>query len=66
MSGADALVIITEWPEFKDLDLITAKKVMRGNVIVDLRNILNPERVISSGFEYHSIGRRKLVSQEIE
>lgn len=62
ISDADALVIITEWPEFKDLDLATAKKVMKGNVIVDLRNILNPERVISNGFEYHSIGRRKLTS----
>jgi UDPglucose 6-dehydrogenase len=64
ISGADALVIITEWPEFKYLDLVTAKKVMRGNVIVDLRNILNQEQVISNGFEYHSIGRKKRASEK--
>jgi UDPglucose 6-dehydrogenase len=54
---ADALVIITEWDEFRALDLDRIHKTMRGDVIVDLRNIYNPELMRTKGFAYHSIGR---------
>jgi len=54
---ADALVIITEWNEFRALDLDRVKDAMRGNVLVDLRNIYDPEDMKQRGFVYSSIGR---------
>ena len=57
MEGADALVIITEWNAFRALDLARVKEVMRAPVMVDLRNIYNPEDMAGAGFEYASVGR---------
>ncbi len=57
---ADVLVVLTEWNEFRALDLDHVRKVMRGDVIVDLRNIFRPENVARSGFRYSSIGRAEL------
>ncbi|WP_417498346.1 UDP-glucose dehydrogenase family protein [Maricaulis sp.] len=54
---ADVLVIITEWNEFRALDLDRIKAVMRAPVIVDLRNIYSPEEMIAAGFAYSSVGR---------
>jgi UDPglucose 6-dehydrogenase len=54
---ADALVIITEWDEFRALDLDRAKLVMRRPVMVDLRNIYQPDAMRARGFAYSSIGR---------
>jgi UDPglucose 6-dehydrogenase len=56
--GADALVIITEWRQFRALDLNRIKQVMAAPVIVDLRNIYRPEDVRSLGFRYESVGRQ--------
>ena len=55
--GADVLVILTEWEQFKELDLKRVKLLMKGNKIVDLRNLLVPEEAAAAGFEYQSIGR---------
>jgi len=55
---ADALVILTEWSEFKDLDLKRIKSLMKHSLIIDGRNIFNPEEVKKHGFAYISIGRR--------
>jgi len=55
--GADALVIITEWDQFRALDLDRVKSLMAQPVLVDLRNIYSPEDVRSRGFRYSSIGR---------
>ncbi len=55
--GADLLVILTEWEQFKELDLKLIKLLMKGNKIVDLRNLLVPEEAAAAGFEYQSIGR---------
>ena len=55
--GADVLVILTEWEQFKELDLKRIKLLMKGNKIVDLRNLLVPEEAAAAGFEYQSIGR---------
>ncbi|MBI2541527.1 UDP-glucose/GDP-mannose dehydrogenase family protein [Candidatus Woesearchaeota archaeon] len=55
--GADALVILTEWEEFKNLDLNKIKSLMRHPLIIDGRNIYNPEEPKSLGFSYISIGR---------
>jgi UDPglucose 6-dehydrogenase len=57
-SGADALVIITEWRQFRALDLKRIKQVMAAPVIIDLRNIYRPEDVRSLGFRYESVGRQ--------
>ncbi|MEE2566489.1 UDP-glucose dehydrogenase family protein [Hyphobacterium marinum] len=55
--GADALVIITEWNEFRALALDRLKDAMSGKVMVDLRNIYTPDDVRSHGFDYVSVGR---------
>jgi UDPglucose 6-dehydrogenase len=55
--GADALVIVTEWEQFRALDLARLKREMASPIIVDLRNIYRPDEVISHGFRYESIGR---------
>jgi UDPglucose 6-dehydrogenase len=55
--GADALVIITEWDQFRALDLDEVKRLMRSPVVVDLRNIYRPEEMVSRGFRYVSVGR---------
>ena len=56
-AGADALVIITEWDQFRALDLERVKNSMKSPVLVDLRNIYKPEEVRSRGFKYASVGR---------
>jgi UDPglucose 6-dehydrogenase len=56
--GADALVIVTEWRQFRALDLERIKIDMATPVIVDLRNIYRPDDVRSAGFKYESIGRQ--------
>ena len=56
--GADALVIVTEWNEFRALELGRVKKLMNQPKLVDLRNIYDPEAVRREGIEYWGIGRR--------
>src|SRR5262249_19580375 len=56
--GSDAVVIVTEWNEFKLLNLERLRQVMRRPLIFDGRNIYEPERMRRLGFEYHSIGRK--------
>tara|TARA_R110002072_G_scaffold4142_4_gene29225 strand:- start:1015 stop:2325 length:1311 start_codon:yes stop_codon:yes gene_type:complete len=55
--NADVLVIITEWNEFRALDLERIRSVMRTPTIVDLRNIYSPEEMVAAGFAYFSVGR---------
>ncbi len=57
MEGADAVVIITEWNQFRLLDLKRAKSLMKQPVMVDLRNIYKPTEMAAAGFRYFSIGR---------
>jgi len=57
VDGADAMVIITEWDQFRALDMGRIKTAMKGNVVVDLRNIYSPEDMAKRGFAYTSIGR---------
>jgi UDPglucose 6-dehydrogenase len=56
-SGADALVIVTEWAQFRALDLARLKREMARPVIVDLRNIYRPDEMERMGFTYESVGR---------
>jgi UDPglucose 6-dehydrogenase len=54
---AHALAIVTEWEQFRALDLNHLRKVMASPIIIDLRNIYSPEELTKAGFIYHSIGR---------
>ncbi len=57
MPDADVLVIITEWNEFRGLDLGRVKSLMKSPSMVDLRNIYNPAEMANAGFDYESVGR---------
>lgn len=58
MTGADAVVIMTEWNEFRALDLGRIKSLLSAPIMIDLRNIYNPDEMARNGFDYISIGRR--------
>lgn len=60
VENADALVIITEWNQFRNLDLSKIKQKMRKKYFFDLRNIYNPEKVQREGFKYWSVGRSNI------
>ncbi len=53
----DATVVLTEWNEFRALDLRRLKAAMRGDVLIDLRNVFSPHEAVDTGFRYESIGR---------
>ena len=55
--GSDALVILTEWNQFRNLDLLKIKKLMQKPIMLDLRNLYDPEKVKALGFQYSGIGR---------
>ena len=57
LKDADALVILTEWNEFRGLTASKLKKLMKGNILIDLRNALNPENFHESEFTLTQIGR---------
>ena len=57
VQDAHALLIITEWDEFKDLDLVKVKKLMANAIIVDGRNVFHKKEMDKLGFEYYSIGK---------
>ena len=60
-TGADAVALVTEWNEFKFLNLERLRAAMRRPVVFDGRNVWEPERMRRLGFEYHSIGRKSVV-----
>jgi UDPglucose 6-dehydrogenase len=62
LTGADAAVIVTEWPEFKDLDWKAVHNVMRNPLIIDGRNLLNVSDVAAAGFAYEGVGRPPVFS----
>src|ERR1700749_931490 len=55
--GADAMVVVTEWVQYRTLDLERLKREMAQPVIIDLRNIYRPEEMVALGFTYESVGR---------
>ncbi len=57
LKGADALAVVTEWQEFREPDFARMRKLMRGAVVFDGRNIYSPSQMKSEGFTYYSIGR---------
>lgn len=58
IQGADAVVLLTEWREFLGLEPSAIKLGMRGDILIDGRNVLDPERVSQAGLRYRGIGRR--------
>jgi UDPglucose 6-dehydrogenase len=61
--GADALVIVTEWNQFRALDMARLKKIMANPILVDLRNIYRHDEIVRHGFHYTSIGRPDLAEK---
>ena len=59
LQDSDGLVILTEWNEFRGLSATSLKKVMKGNILIDLRNSLNPDSFQKSGFNLIQLGRPK-------
>ncbi|HZC16598.1 MAG TPA: UDP-glucose/GDP-mannose dehydrogenase family protein, partial [Caulobacteraceae bacterium] len=57
--GADCLLILTEWDQFRALDLARVKSMMHRPLVVDLRNIYRPAEMRAHGFRYISVGRRE-------
>ena len=57
LAGADACIIVTEWPEFAELDWAAAADAMNGRVVIDGRNFVDTKAVLASGFAYEGIGR---------
>ncbi len=63
--GADVVVIVTEWKQYRMLDLARLKGVMAKPVLVDLRNIYDAEDVVRHGFTYESVGRARRTADEV-
>lgn len=57
LEGADGVVLMTEWNEYRALDLKRVLSLMRGNVFVDLRNVYEPQQMREAGFNYVGVGR---------
>jgi len=57
VEGADAVVVLTEWNQYRALDLIRIKKSMREPIFIDLRNVYEPNQMTALGFKYCSVGR---------
>lgn len=61
--GCDALVIATEWNEFRALNLARLKSAMKSPIVIDLRNVYDPVRMEKEGFEYSCLGRSKVMKR---
>ncbi|MEJ7684334.1 MAG: UDP-glucose/GDP-mannose dehydrogenase family protein [Segetibacter sp.] len=64
VKGADAVVLVTEWAEFRLPDWNKIKTIMKGDVIFDGRNIYNPSEVAEAGFSYYAIGLQPCLIQQ--
>ena len=63
INDSDALVILTEWNEFRSLSPERLKRYMKGNILIDLRNALNPDSFHKSGFTLIQLGRPNIFNQ---
>jgi UDPglucose 6-dehydrogenase len=59
ITGVDVLVVATEWEEYADVDFQLLRRLMRGNIVVDGRNIFDAEAVVAEDFVYHGVGRKR-------
>lgn len=62
LTGADALLVVTEWPEFRTPDFDRIASLLRRKVVFDGRNVFEPEQMAELGFDYYSIGRQPVLS----
>jgi len=62
-TGADAIVLATEWNEFRELDWTAVREAMRGDVLVDGRNLYDPVRMHELGFRYFGMGRHATAAE---
>jgi UDPglucose 6-dehydrogenase len=60
LSGADALVVVTDWNEYRHPDFSRVKALLRRPVLIDGRNLYDPAKMADLGFTYHSIGRQNV------
>ncbi len=60
MADADGVVILTEWNEFRALDLDRVRSLLKAPMMIDLRNIYTPGEMAQAGFAYHSLGRQDI------
>jgi UDPglucose 6-dehydrogenase len=65
MEGADAAVVVTEWPELRDLPWSEARAVMRTALVIDGRNHLAPAELKAAGFTYEGVGRVESVFEAL-
>ena len=66
VAGADAAVIVTEWPELAGLASAEVREAMANPLIIDGRNLLDPDTVRAAGFEYEGIGRPAPAEETVE
>jgi UDPglucose 6-dehydrogenase len=64
-TGADALLILTEWEEFATLDLARLRKLLKYPIVIDGRNLYDPAVMAAHGFTYHSIGRPAALTEDL-
>lgn len=60
LEGADAMVVLTEWNEFRGMGLDRIKKALKHPIIVDLRNVYDPTEMAENGFSYSCVGRASI------
>ncbi len=65
LEGADCVAILTEWNEFRALDLKRVKAALKRPVMVDLRNVYNPGDMAAAGFDYRSVGRPTRATESV-
>ena len=58
MENADAVILMTEWNQYRSLDLALIKTKMKDRIFIDLRNIYEPDEMDKLGFKYYCIGRK--------
>jgi UDPglucose 6-dehydrogenase len=64
LTGADALIVVTEWKEFKSPDFVHLKSALKAPLIFDGRNLYEPDAMTELGIDYHSIGRPYVAATE--
>jgi UDPglucose 6-dehydrogenase len=62
LNNADALLILTEWNEFRNPDFDIIRASLKNHLIFDGRNIFAPDKMAEAGFTYYSIGRKTVIS----
>ena len=64
INGADALLVLTEWKEFRFSDILEIKKLLKRPIIIDGRNMFKPQDMTRAGFVYYSMGRPPVLNDE--